>query len=53
MSADDNKKLVQVAFDALSEAYAEPFLGLLADPSTGRSRARPPGRAPTREKPPS
>ena len=31
MSADENKKLMQVAFEALSEGDAEPFLGLLAD----------------------
>jgi uncharacterized protein len=31
MSTNENKKLTQVAFDALSEGDAEPFLGLLAD----------------------
>ncbi|MGH9008390.1 MAG: nuclear transport factor 2 family protein [Acidimicrobiia bacterium] len=31
MSTNENKKRTQVAFDALSEGDAEPFLGLLAD----------------------
>ena len=29
MSAGENKKLMQVAFDALAEGDPEPFLGLL------------------------
>jgi len=31
MSADENEKLMRVAFDALSRGDAEPFVGLLAD----------------------
>jgi len=31
MSTTENKKRMQVAFDALSEGDAEPFVGLLAD----------------------
>lgn len=31
MSAGENKKLMQVAFDALAEGDPEPFVGLLAD----------------------
>lgn len=31
MSTNENKRRMQVAFDALSEGDAEPFVGLLAD----------------------